>query len=172
MDTINVNLQNLSAEERDALMKLIEKSNLAKIGDAYYIPILADKYYTIGRFGGDTFMASTWNDDEYDRGAYAIGNVFPTEDAAQFELERRKTVTQWKRLAAMSWQLAGIDPNSGAQRYYVYSEGYAPGLNVGHLTRMRDECTYFATREAVRSAISEIGEENVRKYILGIPETK
>ena len=94
--------------------------------------------------------------------------MFPAEDAAKFELERLKIMTKWKRLAAKSWKVAGLDPRSHAPRYYAYYGEDA--IRIGSMTYMRDECTRFATAAAVGSAISEIGEENVKKYILGIPE--
>lgn len=67
---IKLNMENLTEQERDTLLGLVEKANKQKV----WKPNAADYYYTVS-FSGDVVQC-VWCNSLAERSAYAIGNCF------------------------------------------------------------------------------------------------
>ena len=161
---LNVNLENLTTEEREMLMKLVEKSQEKK--SKVWKPTLGERFYVISTCG--TLDCRTWQDDVPCTNLFEIGNVFPTLDAAEEEVTRRKMIAKWKRLSIES----GEDENQwdNTNKHWSVCYNYRNNeLDSGtNLHSYKYEETYFPTEDSLLVAIKELGEDNVKRYILGV----
>lgn len=164
--TISLNLENLNNDERKLLMSLVEKGNKPKskvwkpeTGNFVYV-ITADN--TINRF---TYKET----NNYDRMAYNIGNLFSTNDAAEEEAKRRKIIKRWKDLSIESGEEDNPWNADNAHFKVVYNVTDKE-IRTYPITFNRDQSVCFRTKQSILDAIKEIGEENVKKYILNVKE--
>ena len=113
-DSINVNLNNLTDEERDKLLALVEKSTNVNKNEEF--PNSYEKYYYIDSSGSvisDYFLFYP-----IDRGRRDVDNCFRTRKEAEFEVERRKVLRKMRKIAGnIKIKSEIIFPNtSSAQR--------------------------------------------------------
>lgn len=166
MNEIKVNFENLSQVERETLMKLVEKGSKPKSRVPH--PTQQNKGYVVNVWSssvtrGDVYM------DEYLQRVDELGLWFPTREEAEEEITRLKMLTKWKHLSIEAgeadnpwdgkrwhWTVAwdSVDRSFYYQRY---------GCTV-YAT------TFFPTVKSLKAAIAELGEDNVKKYILGVKE--
>lgn len=165
MENIKIDINNLSNEEREQLMALIEKANKPK--NKVWKPENCDVYYCLSNEG--TPIIINWNNSASDINRWDVGNVFHTQEEAAEEAKRRRILTEWKRLSIESGENENEwnGDNNHFCVYYNYSGGK---LTVDCWYEQKRTEIYFATKESLLNAISEIGIPNVKKYILGIKE--
>lgn len=116
---------------------------------------------------GDWFWCVSWNgfpsNEQHagtvgDMRAISIGNVFRTEAEALQEIERRKVLTEYRKLARESWQ-----SNSGGHEYYsIRFCGDNVDVCVYSYKRKELGVIYFPTYEAAESAIQTIGADSLK----------
>ena len=164
--TISLNLENLNKEERKLLMSLVEKGNKPKSkvwkpeDEQIVYRILADGEIT-------TFKYFAQNG--YCINIYNIGNIFPTPEAAKEELKRRKILKRWKDLSIESGEEE--NPWDGRHNHWYISYGISTKRLVCYsCANEYYEGSFFASKESLQAAVKEIGEDNVKKYILNIKE--
>ena len=91
------------------------------------------------------------------------GNVFLTREEAEFEVKRREVVTKVRKYSRP------FNPNeSNWVPYYGYQ-----GVNAICICSekyFQYGCDYFATSKDIKTAIEEVGEEDFKKYYLGVTE--
>lgn len=123
---------------------------------------MGEKYYTIDDFGN----ISWWVCDNYGAviGAIEIGNAFKTREEAEFELERRKIITELKKYSK------AYNPNeNNVCICYSYAED-----NLETYLEPLDEpdigAYYFESEKMAEKAIKEVGEERIKKYLFGVEE--
>lgn len=162
MSEIKVNLENLSDAEQEQFMKLIEKANAS--ASKVWKPKLWDVYYAIDPGGEITQITY---DTDYDEDVLSMGNGFRTKAEAEFEVERRKILKRWRDLSIASGE-AENKWNGKNNHWYCYCNTYYKTIGFDYLGSCNGENTYFASRESLENAIAEIGEENVKKYILRV----
>lgn len=164
MNEIKLNMSNLSNEERKQLTALIEKANKSK--SKVWKPEENKVYYYISWCGEIGFSV---NSTHLDDTCYEIGNAFQTKEEAEEEITRRKIIAKWKRLSIE----AGEDDNEwdtdNIHWYCYYSHAFKKP-ECAYCQNVKDSSVFFPTRESLIEAISIIGEDNVKKYILGIKE--
>lgn len=162
--TISLDLNNLKEDERATLLALVEKANKPK--SKVWKPEHGNSYICINADGGLTFVSS-WTNSKTDQERYQLGNVFKTEAEAKFELQRRKYLTQYKRLSIEAGELE--NPwNKISMHHYAYYGTESKGIEFTYLKCMHGMEIYFPTREGCENAVKTIGEENFKEYILGI----
>ena len=161
-----VEMSNLSKKERKMLQHLIKKANqepFEQDEEYFYIITEPTSEKTIGR--------KKWENNGRDRYAYEHGNAFRDYDEAQFELDRQFYATKWKRLSILAEE--SVNPLDFLKESDVHCHYYIvfDGKNLKILyTFFEKEGTCFPSYESIEEAIKEIGEENIKKYILGIKE--
>lgn len=158
MNNITVNMENLSADEREQLMKLIEKVN--KVEDKVWKPKDGELYYYI-RFDGCIDYA-IWNNDEYDVVIYSIGNCFRTEEEAEFTVERLKVIAEMKRIAAKDDEVEWDGKNP---HYYIFFNFYRNEIGICWDCMSKASNIYFASKERTQEAIDTIREDRIKKYL-------
>ena len=164
-DKITISMENLTKEEREQLMKLVKKASEGKESKIWK-PKDGQGYYTI--FNGE-ICNYYWNGVSFDEQAFAVGDVFLTREEAVEELERRKILTQWKRLSVE----AGEEENpwdANNCHWYVFYKSNLKEIDIDFYSEFNLGIVYFPSLESLENAIQIIGEENVKKYILGVKE--
>lgn len=163
--TINVNLLNLSEEEREQLMGLIKKAN--QTHQKRWRGEKNDVYYSIT---GDGKIVDA-RESEYtcDNDRYQIGNYFKTKEEAEFELNKRLVYQELKDYALEHNEM-GIDWKNNEQEKWVVSYD-----NQFKCLRYRNRYTlsdigqiYFSSCKIAREAVKAIGEDRIKKYLFNI----
>ena len=120
----------------------------------------SDKYWVLNEYGN--VIEYTWRDDDVDKKLRRQGNAFLTEEEAEFEAKRREVVTKVRKYArpfkrGRNQYIPCYDHNS--EKIGKYCVGFNQE-NVDH----------FDTQEDIYKAIEEVGEEDFKKYYLGVKD--
>ena len=126
-----------------------------------------DTYYTVDIDG--SVIKERWRDEDYEKSYRNSGNVFLTEEEAEFDLERRKIEVQMLRFGGH--RKYDYERNNFCFSYdqekdsvYIYladfSSAWQPGQGI-----------YFSKRENAEKALIEIGEDKIIKYLFSIDES-
>ena len=144
------------ATKRLAELKAAEAAQTEKawphIDDAYLF--VDDAGYTV---------RSSWAADGVDQARAATGNIFRTVADAEREVERRKGLTELRRLARESWGDDKADWSNSLQRKWSLFLNHgehrwrADAWRSGQLAN----AVYFATEQAALTAIETIGAERL-----------
>lgn len=170
MDTITLNMENLSEAERKQLLSLVEKANKPKrfclsnivSGESYFF-IDTDGEVWESRFSSSTSIATN---------RFIIGNAFPTREVAEFEAGRLKVIHEIKEFIAendgreIDW--ADEDKKKYTLRYRVRSN--AVGITSTYEYPNTCKEFYSSSYEVIEKMIEAIGEERIKKYYFGITE--
>lgn len=165
-NNITVNMENLSEEEREQLMKLIQKSNGFK--SKMWKPNYGRKYFYINDCGA--IINSKWYDDVIDTYRYEIGNCFKTKEETEFALEKLKVEAELRRFAEENNECE-IDWTDRKQNKWLICYNYdSKNIDTGYDDTLRTHYIYFSSKEIAKQAIDYIGEERLKKYYLGIED--
>lgn len=165
-NNITVNMKNLSEEEREQLMKLIEKSNVAKRN--VWKPEYNEFYFYISKYGA--VGNSIWENDHVDNGCYGIGNCFKTEEEAEFALEKVKVETELRRFAEENneHEIDWTDENQEKWcMYYSYMDGDVYFTDA-YCHKRND--IYFSSKKIGAQAVDSIGKERLKKYYFEVED--
>lgn len=166
MEEIKVNLDNLTNEERDTLLKLVEKGNKqvkrwrGKKNDIYYS-------ITGNGCSIDTVESETAYDDNY----YRFGNYFKTIDEAIFAREKQYVYQKLKDYALEhNTRVIDLDNYTKSKWYMTYDVRckimrYHWTTSMYYMNQI-----YFTSEKIARDAVEEIGEDNIKKYLFGVKE--
>ena len=163
--TINVNLNNLTDEERKQLLNLVSKSHTEK-KDKVWKPKKGDTYYSISYYGQirDNIYTSNIFSEHY-----KLGNCFKTREEAEFALEKQKLITEIKRYIAEN------DPdeldfyNPIQPKYYLtYNYMTKEFSTVNSTAYMIWNNMCFSTYFDWKKMISDIGEDRIKKYLFEV----
>mgnify|MGYP006921158099 CR=1 FL=1 len=168
MDTINVNLNNLTDRERDKLLALVEKANGSE-----EFPACGEKYFVILPYGK---VVDTINDNsDRDREIIDLGNCFRASEEAKFEVERLKVLRKMREIAG------DVNMNKetlcNSHTYYTLEYGSDDKINPVAMKCYVNTGSVFVASEVVfpditdaEKAIREIGKEMLKKYYFRIVE--
>lgn len=152
--TLNVNMENLTSEEREILLAIVSKANKPK--SKLWKPRNLEPYYGI-HCDGDIHEFSNW-DTKQTKAMVVIGNCFRTREEAELALERLKVIQELREFAT--------EENTDKEYILYYStitENVWYGKFKYHYGGLR-----FATQEDANAAIKAVGEERIKKYYLGV----
>lgn len=133
-------------EAQAAKAKTEADDSWPKIGEAYfYIDCDGD----IGE--------NDWEDDGLDARRFAIGNAYRTKEEAKREVERRKVLTELRKLANASWIKWPV-----THAYYSFRV-FNGEIDICAYSYRRNELgvVYFATEKAAEAAIETIGADRL-----------
>nr|DAV67043.1 MAG TPA: hypothetical protein [Caudoviricetes sp.] len=165
-NNITVNMENLSEEEREQLMKLIKKSNGSK--RKILKPEYNEIYFCISEYGA--VRNSIWENDHIDNGCYGIGNCFKTEEEAKFTLEKAKVETELRRFAEENneYEIDWADKNQEKWcMYYSYMDGDVYFTDA-YCHKRND--IYFSSKKIGAQAVNSIGKERLKKYYFEVED--
>lgn len=151
MEEIKINMENLSQEEREQLLKLVEKGQSDAKGEW---PQEGDDYYFLT--SDDCIEEESWYGDEFDCFRYDVGNMFRTEEEAEWYREHLKVCAELRRMA---------DGNVGDGHWHeiVYNAQFDVITTCEHINYGFAPYN-FATKDSAQKAIDTIGEERLKKY--------
>ena len=153
MSGITVNMENLSAEERQTLMALIEKANAPK--SKMWEPKNKENYYYIVS-DGTVKCTIHLSDSIVDKSRLLIGNCFKTQEEAEFAIERLKVLHELR-------QFAGTKNADNVS----YSLIFSTKNKIVDDVKQNDCITsaiWFDTIEDAKTAIETVGEDRIKKY--------
>lgn len=147
--------------------KAAAEAILAKAEKKAWKPEGGDIFYRVD-FDGQVIQ-SCWIDSPWDKGSCAIGNCFPTKEAAEFAVEKLKVIAELKRFAEehnepTDWKLPMQEKFS-----LSYSHEYKRIENNIWGTWQSNDI-YFSSEEIAKAAIEAIGEERLKKYYFEVEE--
>ena len=169
MDIINVNLNNLTDKERNELLDLVKRANNR---DNEKFPAYGERYYTI--IDGGVFCSRNTR-REIDNARINIGNCFKTREDAEFEVERLKILHKMREIAgdigikkediktSHLWCGLTYSSTDRIKPYFICSTTYSE-----HFIKSSE--IVFPKASSAQKAISEIGEDTLKKYYFRIVE--
>lgn len=163
MDEIKLNLDNLTEEERDQLMKLVEKENKKK--RKVWKPDLNETYYAFE--SGNGIANYTWEDDDYDNSSYEIGNCYRATEDVKFAVEKRKVEVELQRFADEN-NKDGFDTLNSNKYFLAYSIDNKEIYIDNYRSTLFGDIIYFSSEEIANQAVGFIGENRIKKYIFGV----
>lgn len=121
-----------------------------------------DKYYLISHYG--KVERITWNDDEFDLRRREYGNAFLTREEAEFELEYLKCEAIMLKYGRRTFKY-------NKDNYLLRINNSDEKVEVGFWSIYQFQGSiYFDTEELAQTAMNEIGEERLKKYIFRVEE--
>ena len=160
---MNPEIEQLEAAIAAANEKLAElKAAEAEAEKAW--PQYGDTYFFVG--GACDVVESQWDSDLLDTSRMNIGNVFRTVAEAEHEIDRRKVLTELRRLAKASWGGTKIDWTDDTQYKWQirFVHDAADGGKLGAtnwLAIQYQSAVAFATEQAAKAAIETIGADRL-----------
>lgn len=161
-NNITVNMDNLSDEERNTLLNLIEKANKRK--NKVWKPEIGEGYYCINSDSNKMISYYHWQNDVYDKHYYETGNCFKTKEEAEFTLEKQKVITELKRFALenndeLDWN------DTDKKKYFIEYDhrGKFIDFDYSYFKKIADNI-YFSSKEIARETVETIGIERLKKY--------
>lgn len=167
MEEIKVNLDNLTNEERETLLKLVKKGN--KSNKKRWRGKWGDVYYAITSEGH--LVDDTETEGFNDKQSYRFGNYFKTKEEAEFAREKQFIYQQLKDYA-LEHNTEEIDGNNLNQfKWFIrYDNKYKRIIYCWTRHSIDINQIYFTSEEIARAAVKEVGEDNIKKYLFGVNE--
>lgn len=124
-------------------------------------PKVGDAYYSISDTG--QIERYLWDGCENDIDTASIGNMFRTEEDAEFAVERLKVLAEMRKFAfEPDWD------DESQVKYFMRLRGGNIELNV--IATLNFGIPVFESEERARACIEAIGEERLKKYWFGVKE--
>ena len=167
-NNITVNMENLSEEERNQLIKLIQKSNGSK--GKVWKPENNETYFYISGCG--VISSRMWiNNNDTNNKYYEIGNCFKTKEEAEFALEKRRVEVELQRFAEENNECETDWKDENQNKYYMYYNNVTGEIEDSVLYRSKIAgVVYFSSIKILENAIQVIGKGRLKKYYLGIED--
>lgn len=112
--------------------------------------------------GGDVYKAE-WENDHFDDNVFNHTDIFPTEEQAIFDRERkciRRELMKYGRT---------FDPSV---RNWMFDYNYHD--KTFSYWNLKNRCypfvIYFESKEMAEKAVKEVGEDRIKKYLFGVED--
>lgn len=155
-------IEELEAKVKD-LQEEIEKLKKEEAKELTW-PKYGDTYWSINATG--SISSDTWRGYHSDRGCLSIGNVFHSEEEAEFAWERLKVIAELKKFAEpedMTWDRINF--------HYVLEYDYnTETIYIDWYGVYRNSGIHFESEEKALEAIKAVGSHRIIKYYLGVRE--
>ena len=120
-----------------------------------------DSFYSISETG-NIEGGMIWGGYPVDMNRMAIGNVFKTEDEAEFAVEKLKVESE---LLKFSKPFKNGQPNCNI----ILSDN--ENVSTAYWKEIQTQGSiYFESEEKAQQAIESVGEERIKKYIFGVED--
>ena len=163
MEEIKVNLDNLTNEERETLLKLVEKGNKTNKKRE-----ILETYYFISDKGAICCKCASGAVNEI---RYRFGNYFQTKEEAEFAI-KKQCIYQQLADYALEHNIKTIDWKNPCQQKWLirYDSDYEIIKYCWTVDALYMNQIYFTSEKIARDAVEEIGEDNIKKYLFGVNE--
>lgn len=154
----------------DSLRKVIEtdkEEQKKKETKNHWKPITSEKYFFT--YSNGDVDSVIWTENKADKGRYGLRNVFRTKEEAEFEVERRKIMTELQNYA---------DEHNGEIAHP--SDAFWLGFDEDNMLIIVEDnsifppvgTVLFSDADTAYNAIEDIGEDRIIKYMFGIDPDK
>lgn len=158
------NLNNLTNDEKETLIRLAEKANKKS---KVFKPKTNQPYYIVSAEG--EIVDDIWEDLDWNNDMFNLGNCFETKEQAEFAIDKQKVYTELKRYA-LEHNEEEIDWNDIDKCKWCITKDCGK-LNVYCFCRIHLlNQIYFTSEEIAQNAIKEIGEDRIKKYLFEVGE--
>lgn len=166
VEVSKMGIKNLTEAEEKEFYRLVEKINGKEPDKKQDVkvkkPQYGDTVYYINYIG--RIRKRTWINDEDDLDMWELGNIFFTEESAEFVREKRKVEVELERYAkehngpirSDSFYLLYNNEDGGKLDYDVWSVCKPQGG------------VQFASKQLVFDAIEAVGKDRILKHIFGV----
>jgi hypothetical protein len=160
-----MDIKNLTESEQQDFYRLLKKMDGQETDKKQDAKVKKPKYgdtvYYINYVGEIT--RTTWLNVKRDSEMWELGNVFFTEEAAEFAREKKKVEVELERYAKEH-----NDPTLEASYFILYDE-YNEELDYDVWADCRPQgAVVFASKQLVFDAIEAVGKDRILKYIFGV----
>lgn len=161
MDNKIEELEEQLEELRAKVNELEQALSLAKLAEW---PQEGDRYWFVTSDG--VVSSDLWDNDSTDAGRAEIGNVFRTEEEADFEVQRLRVIAELKKFA-----MSREEVYAARRNYPVYCMCLCGDLitSDNHI-RDRYALLYFKDNSILQEAVKSVGEGKIKKYYFGIED--
>ena len=139
---------------------------IVKMPKTIYDLKYGDEYFFLTESG--IVQGGIWRDDMISLSMLSIGNMFLTEEDAEFAIERLKVIAELKKYAREfsdeEWE------NGISGKYCIKFDWTANKVIIHCIFVIKGVEIYFETEEKAQEAIKWVGEDRVKKYYLGVKE--
>lgn len=155
------------SESLDDLKKQIKAENTQEAPVGLWKPKEGERYYYLLDTGFIDYSISNNNDIEEKEERISIGNCYPTQEAAEKALERKKIRRQLEEIAARLNKGREIDwKNFGQNKYSLFYDWHREIIDFYTVCKSQEESTIYCLDEKFKDiAIQEIGEERLKEYL-------
>ena len=152
-------------ELRERLEKL-EAEKIEEPQSKRWKPKYGDNYYVVGF--RRRIISHQWDGDNIDNWYYLAGNCFETYEEAEEYKKQIEYTARYKNY--IEEHNEPIDWNNQLQnKFAVYYDCSDKIIDVEQVKTYKDQGTIYASSEGILwDAIKEIGEDNFKKYVLGV----
>lgn len=163
MEEIKVNLDNLTNEERETLLKLVKKGNKTNKKRERL-----ETYYFISDKGAICCKCALGAVNEI---RYRLGNYFQTKEEAEFAREKQLIYQKLKDYA-LGHNTEEFDwSNVNQFKWSIkYDNKYKRIMYSWTRHLIDSNQIYFTSEEIARAAVEKVGEDNIKKYLFGVEE--
>ena len=158
--TITINGITKEIELTEEQAKQFEKPKVWK-------PKIGDIYSFVDTFGGITKVA--WMAWGVDNARLALGIAAETEEECEF-IRKKMLVTKQLRDYADEHNEPIDWGNYKQAKYLIGWDFYSKKLQISGYWTFKGIDVYFSSEEITKAAVKEVGEENVKKYYLGVKD--
>lgn len=124
-----------------------------------------DEYYFVSANGLAKY--DSWDNYDFEKRAFAQGNIFKTQQAAELETKRRNLLTRFRAFRDEcngGWK---PDFSDDEEKYYLYYSNLEECIDVGWIVL---GCSfnifgYFKNQEDAERAIELFGDEIIELYV-------
>ena len=160
-----MDIKNLTESEQQDFYRLLKKMDGQETDKKQDAKVKKPKYgdtvYYINYVG--EIMRTTWLNVKRDSEMWELGNIFFTEESAEFAREKRKVEVELERYAKEH-----NDPTLEDSYFILYDE-YNEELDYDVRADYRPQgAVVFTSKQLVFDAIESIGRDRIIKYIFGV----
>lgn len=160
-----MDIKNLTESEQQDFYRLLKKMDGQETDKKQDAKVKKPKYgdtvYYINYVGEIT--RTTWLNVKRDSEMWELGNVFFTEEAAEFAREKKKVEVELERYAKEH-----NDPTL-EDSYFILHDEYNEELDYDVWADYRPQgAVVFTSKQLVFDAIESIGRDRIIKYIFGV----
>ena len=129
-----------------------EEQDFPQDGDGYWC---IEDSTEVGRF--------IWDGDDFDNELLSVGNVFRTEEEAEFAVEKLKVEAELRKFSKPF--------EYGKFNYYLFFDIDGNSFRTDFTSYCPPQGTiYFESKEKAQQAIESVGIDRIKKYIFGVEE--
>ena len=160
-----MDIKNLTESEQQDFYRLLKKMDGQETDKKQDAKVKKPKYgdtvYYINYVG--EIMRTTWLNVKRDSEMWELGNIFFTEESAEFAREKRKVEVELERYAKEH-----NDPTL-EDSYFILHDEYNEELDYDVWADYRPQgAVVFTSKQLAFDAIESIGRDRIIKYIFGV----